>query len=78
MKKNQFYQCPKCGSKNVFISDDYKFCNEKKNSSTIIIEASCPNCNFSFSNYVKCIYDGYSYFDKNGNFKDFDENGDKL
>ena len=52
--------CPRCGGANLeyYDSDQY--------GEYIINDVSCNDCDFTFREFEKVIYDGYSYEDEDG------------
>lgn len=71
-KKTEMGVCPKCESVDVeYIDLDYE-------GEYIVHNCECMNCHFTFREYEKTIYDGYSYDGEDGKYHDFDENGDEL
>lgn len=72
VKKTSMCVCPKCGG------DDIEYLDMDYEDELIIHKCVCNKCELVFSEYEKTVYDGYSYDDEDGEYHDFDANGDEI
>lgn len=72
MAKTGMGTCPKCGSNNINYND-YDF-----DVDLVIHHCECNDCYLEFREYEKTVYDGYSYDDIDGEFHDFDADGNEI
>lgn len=74
MKNNKHGEgtCPKCGSDNVEYYDSEYWGEE------LINYVCCCDCDFTFKEFSKVVYDGYSYEDENGEIHEFSSEDDEL
>ena len=72
MKKTIMGMCPYCGSYHIDYNDmDYDGC-------TIRHTCICKECGKEFDEFEETIYRGYGMRDENGEYFDYDENGDLM
>lgn len=72
MVKTGIGTCPKCGSDNIdYYDHDHDF-------DTLVHYCECQDCHLRFLEFEKTIYDGYAYDGEDGEYHDFDANGDEI
>lgn len=72
IKKTKEGKCPFCGSLNLNYYDE-EYCDN-----SMAYKIKCEDCGKFFIEYYKTVYDGFSYYDEDENFHDFNENGEEV